>query len=64
MYVIIIFTAYVMKKDQIIKYCNFLDVHRQFYCSKKVPSNSNYEYCGLLSKLYSECITAYVKTNK
>ena len=51
-----------MKKDQIIEYCNFLDVHRQFYCNKKVPSNYNYEYCGLLSKLHSECITAYVKT--
>lgn len=52
-----------MKKDQIIEYCKFLDVHRQFYCNKKVPSTYNYEYCCLLSKLHSECITASVKTN-
>lgn len=50
-----------MKKDQINDYCNFLDIHRQFYCNKKTPSNYNYDYCVLLSNLYSDCIAAYVK---
>lgn len=50
-----------MKKYQINEYCNFLDVHRQFYCNTKIPSNYNYEYCVLLSNLYSDCLSAYVK---
>ena len=52
-----------MKKYKINEYCHFLDVHRQFYCNTKIPSNYNYdyEYCVLLSKLYSDCLSAYVK---
>ena len=48
-----------MKKDRINKYCDFLDVHRQIYCNKKVQSEYNYDYCVILSELY--CTTSYIR---
>ena len=50
-----------IKKDRINKYCDFLDVHRQIYCNKKVQSEYNYDYCVILSELYSDCTTAYIR---
>lgn len=50
-----------MKKVRIDKYCSFLDIHRQLYCNKKTPSEYNYDYCALLSVLYADCTTVYIK---